>query len=249
MSYGPSPDQASHPARGCFFYGCIISLVIVVAGVIAIGVGAYSAYRYTMKAALAFTAEAPAKLPEITMPEADRVALRGRFKAFREALEKGEPAESMTLSADDINALLEGEPKLKGKVHVGIDGDQVKAEISLPLGDLDLNVPQLQGRYLNGSATLRVSLRDGVLDVRVDQVEAKGEPLPESIMGQLRGKNLVERDQEFDPDEHDMMKSLERIEIKDSKIHLTPKKLKGAGAADPKATPDADPKANAKTEP
>ena len=66
---------------------------------------------------------------------------------------------------------------LKDRLYLTIEGDQVKGQISVPLAELG-SVPGmsgLKGRYLNGSATLKVSLNDGALDVRVEHRRHRGQ--------------------------------------------------------------------------
>ena len=73
---------------------------------------------------------------------------------------------------------------MKGKVYVGLDGNKVKAQVSLPLGQTGL--PFSRNRYLNGDATLDVSLRNGMLGVYLEQINVKGKPLPSVYVQKLR---------------------------------------------------------------
>lgn len=237
----PSP-KLEKKGHGCFFWGCITSLIILVIGVLLIGGGLYYGYRYLVNMAKDYSETAPATLPPATMPVADRKVLHERFDAFTEAVKKDEPVEPIILTADDLNALIDDNPDFKGTAHVTIEGNQIKAEVSLPLRKLP--VAELADRYLNGSATLRVSLQNGVLDVRADSLEIKGKPVPPDVLKALREQNLT-KDVGNDPEQRKSMEKIDRLEVKDGKIIITPRKVKaGPPAADPPpgaAVPPVDP--------
>jgi len=226
MSYDDSAASTQAPekkGRGCFFWGCIISLVILVVGTLAIGGGAYYLYRYVIGTLKEYSETTPAPIPPATMPEAERKVLHERFTAFGEALKKGEPVEPMILTTDDINALIEDNPETKGTAHVYIVGDQIKAEVSFPLKKL--GIAELADRYLNGSAVLRVSLLNGELDIRADSVTTKGKPLPPDFLKAIQGQNLA-GDTMKDPKRREALDKLSRIEVKDGKIIVTPTNAK-----------------------
>ena len=90
--------------------------------------------------------------------------VKQRFEAFQQAVREHHATKPLTLTADDINALIASggdQQGLKGKVYVSLDGDQLKGEVSVPLQDVGLSM--FKGRYLNGSATFNLSFRDGRL--------------------------------------------------------------------------------------
>ncbi len=68
-------------------------------------------------------------------------------------MEAGTASEPLVLSSDDLNALIEDKPEMKGKIYVTVEGDEVKGRVSIPLGELGL--PMVKGRYLNGKADLK----------------------------------------------------------------------------------------------
>src|SRR5258706_8798135 len=139
--------------RGCFFYGC---LTLAVLGLLALVLGVVG--YYVVKATAArwineYTATAPAEIEKVEYSPAQMQALRARLAAFKDALDHGKPSTELTLTAEDLNALIAQEPQLQGKLFVRIDQDRIKGEISIPLETL--GPLKLQGRYLNGSATFR----------------------------------------------------------------------------------------------
>ena len=104
---------------------------------------------------------------------------------------------------------------LRDKVHVDVEGDKVKGQVSFPLEGIGL--PAFKGRYLNGKATLKVSLEDGFLRVTLDALEVKGKPVPATFIDQLRTKNLAE-DASRNPENAEAIRKLESIQVKDGKV-------------------------------
>ena len=222
MSYDYQPPVAQKKKHGCFFWGCITSVILAIVLMIVVGVSVYIGYRYLIDTAKKYTDTVAAPMPVVAMPEPQRVELRKKVEDFGKGLEARTATEPIVLTADDLNALIDENPMLKGKAHVDIVGDKVTAKISFPLSDLKLPVRELDGRYLNGSAILRVSLKDGVLDVRADSVEVKGEPLPPNIMDALKSQNLTEKSLD-DPKARAAAYKIESIVVKDGKIIVTPR--------------------------
>ena len=71
------------------------------------------------------------------MPAEKRQALKDRVEAFRKAVDAGTPTEPLVLTSDDLNALIEENPELKGTIYVKVEGDEVKGQVSFPLDKLD----------------------------------------------------------------------------------------------------------------
>ena len=210
-------DQAAKPRRGCFFYGCITSLVLLVI----VLVGILAALHYAKKLVNLYTDTQPVELPTVQMPPGDVDKLKQRFAAFQDAVRGRRVTEPLVLTADDINALIAsgpGQQDLKGKFYVNLEGDQCKAELSLPLN-------MFKGRYLNGSGTFNLAFRNGVLFVSPQTVTVKGKPLPENYMREIRKQNLAAK-LASDPEAAAVLQGLEDIQVKDGKLLLLPKDKK-----------------------
>ena len=227
-----TPDEYEAPPRqrGCFFYGCIIAIVLTVLAAIFVGILLFVGYRYLGQKVQEYTADAPEKLPALEMSDNDRSAVKDRWDAFRKAVEAGTASEPLVLSSDDLNALIEQNPELKGKIYVKVEGDEVKGQVSIPLDALPL--PMFKGRYLNGKAQIKASLFDGELIVHLEEIEVKGKPFPPDLMTELRKQNLA-KDAAKDKDTSAMLRKLESLEIKDGKIILKIR-AKTSGAGSPK---------------
>ncbi len=201
--------------RGCFFYGCLFAVILTLLAVVGGGISAYLIYRYAVNSALPYTDTEPTPLPKVEMPPEEAKDLHARVDAFRTALDSGKPTEPLVLDSDDINVLIADNPDLRDKVHVDIEGDKLKGQVSFPLEGIGLSA--FKGRYLNGKATLKVSLTDGLLNVTLDALEVKGKPVPKTFIDQLRAKNLAE-DATRNPENAEAIQKLESIQVKDGKV-------------------------------
>jgi hypothetical protein len=210
--YPPAPRQ-----RGCFFYGCIIASILAVLMAILFAVLGYFAYRALNQLVDQYTATEPRELPKVDMPEEQRASLKERVDSFRKSVEAGTPTEPLVLTSNDLNALIEENADLKGKIYVAVEGDKLKGQISFPLDFFKISM--VRGRYLNGEADLKASLLDGVLIVTLDSIEVNGQRPPDEILRSLRQQNLA-KDVYKDPKNAEMVRKIESLEIKDGKIIL-----------------------------
>jgi hypothetical protein len=230
--FTPEPPQALPRQRGCFFYGCIIALVLAVLMAILLAVVGYFLYRTLNQLVDQYTSTTPRVLPKVEMPAEQVKTLKDRVEAFRKAVESGTPTEPLVLTSDDLNGLIEENPDLKGVIYVKLDGDQVKGQVSIPLDKL--NFGMVRGRYLNGEADFKASLSDGVLIVTIESVEVNGQKLPEQFITELRKQNVA-KDAYKDEKTAQMIRKLESLEVKDGKIILKVR-AKAGSAPDSTAT-------------
>ncbi len=205
--------------RGCLFYGCITGVVCLVAILIAALLGLHQLKKLLYQS----TDDGPAPMPALQMTPEQIERVRQRVEDFRDAVRTGRPTAPLELSGDDINALIASDPdfrELKGKLHVTIDGSQVKSQLSLPL--VELGLPRFKGRYLNGTASLGVSFQNGTLLVYAQELVVKGKPLPMVYMDVIRKENLAQKVEE-EPRAAAALKQLQEIQVKDGKLIIVPK--------------------------
>lgn len=216
-------EQPPKPRRGCFFYGCLTGLVLMVL----LAVGGLVAVHYAKKAISGlvnqYTDTKPMTLPTVPMSPADAVKLQKRWQAFVEAVRARRPTEPLVLTADEINALIANRPdkqSVKGKFYVSLDDGRVKAELSVPLKEIGWKV--VKDRYLNGSGTFNVSVQDGVLLVTPQAIEVKGKPVPDQYMQGLRHANFaaVLTNQ---PGTTALVQGLQEIQVKPGRLIVMPK--------------------------
>ena len=211
------------PQKGlcCFAKGCLILIAFTVLLCIAFIGGSYLAVRYLRAEYFPTTR---ASLPAATPGPQGQQDARARWDAFERTARAHQPAR-IELTADDINALIQNDPQykdLRNKLHVMLEGDQIKGQVSMPMDDGLAQLPglsKLKGRFLNGSAALKISLQNGTLLVTMQSLQVKGQSPPENIMAQLRAQNLAQNIYN-DPKNAETMRKLESIEVKDGKITI-----------------------------
>jgi hypothetical protein len=206
--------------HGCFFYGCLTVVIVLVVAAIGVGLAIWKVRRVAME----YTSDKPIEIPTLTFSPAQKTAFDARIQAFEEAMKGDQPAR-LVLTADEINARLNSSAdfqKIGGKACVKIQGDQIKAAISFPIDGLQktglpLDFLKLKGRYLNGEATFRVGLQSGRLLVFLDQIQAANKEIPKVVMKELRTKNLAE-DAMKDPDTAAAIAKLKSIAVQNGAI-------------------------------
>ncbi len=211
--------QAPKPSRGCFFYGCIVGVVLllIVLGALLVGL------HYVRQVVIRFTDNKPMELPTLQMSKVEIEQAKQRFEAFQQEVREQRATKPLVLTADDINALIASgsEPQaLKGKLYVSLEGDQVKGEVSLPLKEVGLSI--FKDRYLNGTATFNLGFRDGVLVVTPRTLLVKGTPVPEVYLQEIRKQNFAAA-LTNDPTAAAVLKGLQDIQVKEGKVMIVPK--------------------------
>ena len=228
-----SPTGTTPPkARGCFFYGCIISLVLafVLGTTFVLIVAHYIKMANNM--ITEYTDTQPATLPHDSMLPSEVKDLKDRLAAFGQSLDAHSNVPPFVLTGHDINGLMNdafstsGPPmdKFKDHLYVAVEGEHIKGQVSMP-ADKILRVPFLhtEGRYMNGAVAFKVLLTNQQLSVFIDQVEVKGKPLPDQFMSNLRQVNFAQNAQN-DPSNSAAIGRFETIQINGGKIVITPKK-------------------------
>ena len=213
-------DDARPRQRGCFFYGCVIASVLTVLLIILLAVLAFIGARFFYGLVEQWTAPTPMELPRVQISEEGRKSVQERILTFRTAIEAGTAVDPLVLTSEDLNALIEDAPDFKGKVYARVEGDKLKAQVSIPLDNLE--VGPLRGRFLNGEAELKASLKSGVLIVTLDSLEVNGKQLPGRFLEELRAQNLA-KDAYKNPRNAEMIRRFESIQIQDGKIILRPR--------------------------
>jgi len=207
--------------RGCFFYGCLtvtILLLIVLAGGLA-------GFHYARRMFNDFTDSQPLAMPPVRLSQAEIDKLQQRIDRFRNDVRQGQNSPPLTLTADEINALIATDPdlkELKGKLYLTVESGQLKGRISVPMEQVGL--PVFHGRYLNANGIFSVSLRNGSLHVApVALTSIKGRPVPDIYMDKIRRHNLAEN-MNGDARAHAALDKLADIQVKGNQLILVPRK-------------------------
>lgn len=207
-----------------YWVGGCLSLIILLA---IFAAAAYWFLRQTSENLVeAYTSWAPLELPRVetnveTNSE-ETLSVIERFRDFIHALEQGEETGDLSLSADDINALLQYEDwfrRLRGMAHVTIREDLLRAEMSIPLGMFN---DRFEGRYLNGTGELAVEMKDDRLRVTIERLEVGGRNLPDEIMNEVRKNNLAAALYD-EPSLENFFRLVKSVKIEDGRLVIQPR--------------------------
>ena len=83
---------------------------------------------------------------------------------------------------------------------------------------------KLEGQYLNGTALIHIEMREGRLQLSLDQLKVKDQPIPEDIMNQIRTVNLGEK-AEDNPEGRRVLRQIESITVENGHLMILPKPL------------------------
>jgi hypothetical protein len=205
--------------RGCLFWGGIIAAVLVLLALLA----GYASYRFVRHLVNDYTDTKPIEMPAVQMSSLEVSNLQQRVENFDKALKSNQPVEPLTLSADEVNALILQRNRTNptpGRLYFSFDDNRVQAKLSVPTDGF--GVKMLKGRYFNGSGDFAVSVHDGRLTLKIQSLTVKGRPLPENFMAPLRTENFADswtNDVEF----NQALAKLEELKIENGKLIVIPK--------------------------
>jgi hypothetical protein len=184
---GPQTPQTSKQGKGCLYYGCITAIIIAVVLCIGIFFGA----RYFMSEMVErYTQEKPQSLPALDSSTESYLRVKERVEQFQSAARAGQQS-TLELTADEINTFLSSYPGLEGLTEyfrVAIPGDSLDFVLSVPLDQMGV-----ENRYLNGTASLAVSIVDGKPQVGLRAMQIGGVKIPEEATKQFSEGNLFDQ--------------------------------------------------------
>jgi hypothetical protein len=195
----------------------IVLAVLVVIGVVVL-------YTAVGRLADRYLDTEPMDLPTVTLPPQEQLALEERIAAFEAAFDTPGEVATLRLSDREINAYIQNLPEGSeiaefGKFfYVTIEDGTIRGDMSLPLSEV-MPIGILSDRYLNGSATLRVDIVNGSLELYAENIELKNEDLPDYFLNEFRGQNLLE-ELKNDPDFQRFQQSIDTFRIEGNEIIL-----------------------------
>jgi hypothetical protein len=184
----PPPRQRR---SGCLGKGCMMLVVFLILLAVAFFVGGYVGVRYVV------TSTQPREIPQVQSTEAEQEAVRNRWEEFKVWPRRApdttttttdgttaQPAPSNTnrieLSATDINQLIAGSRKLRGKAFVSIENNIARVQVSVPLEKVGF-----RGRFLNGELQVRSSPDRNPRNIEITEVSVGG--VSEKVLNALLG--------------------------------------------------------------
>jgi len=202
---------------GCFGRGCLILLVFLIVLAIACFAGMYwglhrnSALFYGSywMAKTGSLAQAPTPVPEFNPSNQQIQLVQEHWQDFEQKTRAGQSAE-IELSADDINALIATSEGVHGKVFVSIDRDQLRLQLSVPIGEFFGR----EGYYFNGDVVIELEGTQSLDGPRFRRVMINGQQVPTDFLNwkyrfrQLR-EYLAEQGNAYE---------IGTIEIRDGKV-------------------------------
>lgn len=220
MSEGKSRTQ------NCLLYSCLTMVVVLIIAGLAVVFGIRFGYK---KMVDAYTSPASVPVPVVQYSPEEWSALTNRLGMFKLQAQDNTNEIALSLSAKDINILLNQRKAQNGndQFHVQIDKDVIRSQISLPLDAMGMD--SLKGRYMNGVADIKLSIIDGQPDVRITGLEVNSNKVPGTITGRLMDKNLLQNWQ-IDPETEKVLKRVEKLTVEDGQVILKLKPLSSGDA-------------------
>lgn len=214
---------AQKKGRGCFFYGCLSVIVLLLVVI----VGGYFGVKYFVSnLAEKYTSATPMQLPPTNVSQSDYTAFMTRFDSFKSEMNTPNTAvPALEMSSKDINSVIEFNPDfepIRNALVVDIQNDQVSGTMSLPLGKL--GIPFVGDRYLNGKAVLKGSIENGKLSVQIVSLESNGQSVSSDILAKINQIDFSKQEGASNPDFERLMQKVERLEVKNGVIRLVPKR-------------------------
>jgi hypothetical protein len=187
---------------GCFGKGCLLTIILIVLLAVAFFIGVYTGTK-------------PREIPQVATSEDEQNAVRARWNEFEAASQNEPdltppvptpapaPEEApapdaapppvptppspnrIELTANDINQLIAGSRRARGKAFVSIDNNVARVQLSIPLEKVGF-----AGRSVNAEFAVSASADRSPRNLQVTQVSLSG--LPDGMVNSLLGSRSVQ---------------------------------------------------------
>jgi len=166
----PPPQKG----MGCFAKGCLILIVFFIFLGVAIIGGTIYGVRYLRHNYFPVTT---VQLPANTSTEQEQQLARSKWYSFERTARAHAPAR-IEMTADEVNALIASEPKLRGKVYVSINDNIGHLRVSIPLDE----VSWLKGHYLNAECAVQSSVSGNPAGTRITSIVINGHAVSDDAL-------------------------------------------------------------------
>jgi hypothetical protein len=169
-----------------------------------------------------YTDTKPVAVPAVQYSDDQIKLLHERIDGFKKALHDGKRTEPLTLTAEEINALIarSADPALQLHLYVTFDEDRIQAQLSVPIEKLGVKI--LSGRYFNGSGEFLISLHDGSPQLQVKTLMVKDRLLRDNFMRAIQAQNFA-AGWTNNPDFNEALGKLQEVKIEGGKLVVVPK--------------------------
>jgi hypothetical protein len=177
---GPPPERRG---MGCFGKGCSILAGFIIFLIIAGAIGLYFGFK-THSAVLRSVlwakkthvlSQEPSPLPQFETTEENVRTAKQKWESFENTRDQPSHIE---LTADDLNNLIANNRHARGKVFVEIEGNRLRIQTSLPLGEYVRG-----GRYyLNGDIVIQSDGPQSLESPRLSSITINNEPIPTDVL-------------------------------------------------------------------
>jgi hypothetical protein len=212
----PQAPQPPRARRSCLFYGCLSGFVLALLLLLGVALGLRRLFTD-------FTDTKPTTFPPPRLSATEIDQLRKRVDSFRETVRGGTATAPLSLTADEIDALIVNDPDLRALRNrfwvTKLEGDKIFGQLSVLMEDV--GIQKFKGRYLNASGMFTLSVRNGVIRLTAEELAGKGRPLPKFYMEHIRTQNLAQS-LKSNPRVLVAMDWIQSVAVKDGKLVITP---------------------------
>ena len=134
------------------------------------------------------TEEKPAVIQHAPVTQRQQSQLNAKYNSLKDVLTHHK-ATDMEFTSQEFSQLMAFSPETKSiadKAKFWLEEDKIKAELSLPLSQ----IPQMQGRYLNGLFTFSVAVQNQKMRLHIDDCLVRGRPMNPKYLKLLNSQNL-----------------------------------------------------------
>ena len=127
------------------------------------------------KQLLAYSSDGPAAIPPYNGIDDIYTGAQKKIDAFNQAVGTGNSA-SLTLSADEINAMIAHDPdlaKAQARVLISLDGNEARLQGTVPTSSIPFLSQEMPGRFLNLDTTFAITFNDDTKSVGLDLHKAQ----------------------------------------------------------------------------
>ena len=163
-----------------------------------------------------YTADSPAVVKHEAVNQRQQAQLNAKYNTIKDVVKNHKKAE-LKFTSEEFSQLMAYSPETKGfadKAKVWLEGDKVKAELSISLD----SIPKMQGRHLNGLFTFSVAIHDRKMHLHIDECLVKGRPIDPGYLKMLNSQNLVQLLSK--QSDTSFMEYIDTLEVSDGKLTI-----------------------------